>query len=792
MNGVYKIGDKVLNNWILVSQLGKGNCGTVFEAEREDFGITYKAAIKIISIPQSKSEITSLRSEGMTEEDISEYFMKFVHEIVQEVSIMARLKGNNNVVNYEDHEIVPHDQEIGWDIIIRMELLTPLKLKIKDEKLNRKEVIKLGIDLCNALTLCEENDIIHRDIKPENIFISENGNYKLGDFGFARTIDKTNGGMSKKGSYGYMAPEVYQDKAYGATVDIYSLGLVLYSLANNNRLPFLPDYPNEIRYSDRVESLTRRMNGEPFPVPCDNDSALMAVILKACSYDPEDRFETASAMKKELVKVITKKEKSGVPESEPDFAFNNITAKQVRTKKNQSEEKTGLTKKDNIRIPSGITFDATVSSSENEENFPEDKTISMLDARKNSARKIRKNRKRRKKLLFSLLTAGVVLTGIGLFLYFNIPNINKYNDAKSLFSAGDFEQARAYFSEIIDYKDSRLFIEKCDEGIVTSKYQKAISLFKSGELTEAQSIFEELNDYEDSEEMLRTIRLETIYSEGLSYYEEKNFSSALTCFEQLGEYRDSTGYIEKCKAGAQNQDYENAVHLFETGKYAEAANIFKLSPDLYDSSDYLELCNMLVKICAAEEGQVVSFGRYEQDNNSENGRDKIEWRILKKQNDSILLISKYCLECAVFNESENTNWANSSIREWLNNEFFNEAFSDLENSVILSTEIDNQNISTHAVDNGANTVDQVYLLTVQDAKTYFTTDLDRAAAPTAHALSNGIKAVNGRSSWWLRSMGSSNSVAAYTFLNGKIGEDGDIVNSRNMGVRPVIRIRISS
>ena len=82
--------------------------------------------------------------------------------------------------------------------------------------------------------------MIHRDIKPQNIFITSKGDYKLGDFGVARTMEKTMSGMSKKGTYNYMAPEVYHRVNTGLVSDQYSLGLVLYWLLNEKRMPFLP------------------------------------------------------------------------------------------------------------------------------------------------------------------------------------------------------------------------------------------------------------------------------------------------------------------------------------------------------------------------------------------------------------------------------------------------------------------------------------------------------------------------------------------------------------------------
>ena len=170
-----------------------------------------------------------------------------------------------NVVSCEDYEVIPHDNGMGWDILIRMELLTPLLEYAYDHPFSRRDIIQLGIDMCKALELCQRYNIIHRDIKPENIFVSDTGAFKLGDFGIARTAEKTMSGMSKKGTYSYMAPEVYRGGAYGFSVDTYSLGVVMYRLLNNNRLPFLPQPPEPITYSQRETALAKRMGGEQPP-----------------------------------------------------------------------------------------------------------------------------------------------------------------------------------------------------------------------------------------------------------------------------------------------------------------------------------------------------------------------------------------------------------------------------------------------------------------------------------------------------------------------------------------------
>lgn len=308
----YKKFEPIFNTWHITGLIGEGSYGKVFEIEREDFGTTYKAALKAITIPSSESEIKSVMADGMDDVSVRSYYENFVEDIVKEFVLMSKLKGNSNIVSYEDHMVIEHKNSIGWDILIRMELLTPLFDHIKTIDLKRKDVIKLGIDMCKALELCQKYNIIHRDIKPENIFISGNGDYKLGDFGIARTLEQTSGMLSKKGTQAYMAPEIYREEAYGSNVDIYSLGIVMYRLLNENRTPFLPAYPAPITHSDRESAIKKRISGAPLPVPKNADGRLAEIVLKACSYDPKERYFSPMEMREELEAILYNKEEGRI------------------------------------------------------------------------------------------------------------------------------------------------------------------------------------------------------------------------------------------------------------------------------------------------------------------------------------------------------------------------------------------------------------------------------------------------------------------------------------------------
>lgn len=292
------------DGWTIEECIGRGAFGEVYRISREEFGHTYQAALKVMHIPKDQAELDAVLNEGDSPEEAEEYFYSVVTSIVEEFVLMSKMKGHSNIVSYEDHSVEKKEEGIGWTIYIRMELLTPLYEHIRSHNLSRRDVVRLGIDLCKALQVCARYHVIHRDIKPENIFVNDMGIYKLGDFGIARELEKTSAGLSKKGTKSYMAPEVYHGRDYNETVDIYSVGLVLYRFLNDNRLPFLPNAPEKVTYSDREMAFARRFSGEELPEPVHADGMMAEVIHKACAYEPEMRYQTAAQMRADLERVL--------------------------------------------------------------------------------------------------------------------------------------------------------------------------------------------------------------------------------------------------------------------------------------------------------------------------------------------------------------------------------------------------------------------------------------------------------------------------------------------------------
>lgn len=294
--------EKIINHpwagWKIEKLIGHGSYGSVYEIRRNLLDSTEKAAMKVISIPRNSQEIDELRADGYDDGSITELYKDHLKGLIFEYSAMRKLKDCSNIVNCDDVHYVQHSDGIGWDVFIKMELLTPL-VQALPTKIPESTVVKIARDMCTALEVCKNNNIVHRDIKPQNIFVSEEGVYKLGDFGVAKVMEGTSCG-TKIGTFKYMAPEVYNNQEYGSAADIYSLGLVLYWLLNECRLPFLPIQPKTLTADQDMEARTRRLRGEKLPPPAHGSKELVKIVLKACAYEIKDRYSSAQEMREAL------------------------------------------------------------------------------------------------------------------------------------------------------------------------------------------------------------------------------------------------------------------------------------------------------------------------------------------------------------------------------------------------------------------------------------------------------------------------------------------------------------
>ena len=427
--------------WKIIEKIGEGSFGKVYKAQRTERGKSFYSAIKIINIPGSQSELNSVRSETGDDQSARQYFQNLVEECIQEISTMEYFRGNSYIVSVEDFKVMEYLDAIGWEISIRMEYLTSFMDYCAEKQLTEKEVIKLGMDLSKALEYCRKLKIIHRDIKPENIFVSRFGDFKLGDFGIARELERTMSGFSKKGTYSYMAPEMYKGEKYDSRVDIYSLGIVLYRLMNHNRLPFMSLEKQFITYRDKENALNKRVAGEQMGIPADAGEQFARIILKACAYDPAQRYQTPEELYGALDDL--KNGRAGRSQQLPNGVQKTGTGKT----KSYSATVQNSRAVQNVASDAGDVQKSTAQNTSSE-------TVAIRSAR---AVEARKRRRRKKQLLRRTLLAIVAGTAILLtaVIYYRVSTDNtqegqednpiailedkKYSTTKS--ESKDFSQA---------------------------------------------------------------------------------------------------------------------------------------------------------------------------------------------------------------------------------------------------------------------------------------------------------------------------------------------------------------
>lgn len=380
-------------SWEVEELIGQGSGSEVYRVYKEEWGKRYISTVKFLSLSIGKSDIREAQSIGIDTAEMPEYFKNLVGNIQNEIELMYRLRGNSNIVTYEDHKIYEKKGNSGWDVLIRMESLQPLPDFILERGLGRLEAAKLGVDICKALEACGREDIVHRDIKDSSIFVSAKGEFKLGCFNMAKELWE--GGRTALTALNplYMAPELYKEQQYDFSVDIYSLGIVMYKLLNRGRLPFLPLTSQPITVDDTERSIARRMAGEKLPLPVDAGDSLGAMILKACSYDKKNRYRSPYKFREKLehfIKAETKSKKYGNLLTEEAYTYASVSYKAAQTETVSQESEAA---KERAAV-------AEVAAA-----------VNMLD--------IANRRKRRK--LFSAIIIGV---GVAMLVYFFYLKVN--------------------------------------------------------------------------------------------------------------------------------------------------------------------------------------------------------------------------------------------------------------------------------------------------------------------------------------------------------------------------------
>ena len=239
--------------------------------------------------------------------------------------------------------------------------------------------------------------------------------------------------------------------------------------------------------------------------------------------------------------------------------------------------------------------------------------------------------------------------------------------------------------------------------------------------------------------------------------------------------------------------YSNAVKNVEEKNYEEAYLTFKSLRMFKDSKSQ---ASTLLKEHpeVAQVGDIITFGSYEQDNKTANGKEAIEWKVLEKdQNGKMLLISRYALDCRHYHsKNEKVTWETSDIRSWLNNDFYGTAFTKSERAKIKSTTLENRDNADYNTDGGNDTKDKVFLLSIDEAKAYLPSTVERVCIATKYAESQGsqLESLTRSCRWWLRSPGSTLYTASFVKVDGFILQLGTPVSVEKRSVRPAVWVEL--
>ena len=353
---------------------------------------------------------------------------------------------------------------------------------------------------------------------------------------------------------------------------------------------------------------------------------------------------------------------------------------------------------------------------------------------KEAAAEAARRAKKTKRMI--IVFSGIVLASILLAIIttkFIIPKV-QYNTAMKHIDSGNYEEAYAILNKLGN-----------NEAIDSNKYERAMALIDSG-------------DYE----------------------------AAYTLLEEIGN-----------NEAIDSNKYDRAIALIDSGDY-EPAYILLDGLNYKDSSDRLDSIKheyRKILFARAEIGSYVFFGTYEQDNNTTNGKEDVEWLVLAKEDNKVLLISRYGLDCQKYNiPPGNVTWETCSLRRWLNGTFLNAAFSEGERSIISSVRVSADKNPNHSTNPGNSTSDQVFILSITDANKYFSSDSGRQCRGTAFCYAQGAayKSDFGNCWWWLRSPGFRSDIAAYVDPDGSVHTTGDDVDTDDNAVRPALWINLGS
>ena len=367
---------------------------------------------------------------------------------------------------------------------------------------------------------------------------------------------------------------------------------------------------------------------------------------------------------------------------------------------------------------------------------------------------------------------------------------------------------------------------------LTGIYNRAVSVMNEAnsenEYKAAAEIFKTVPGFKDADSLVEKCldnaeicRKDALYNSARSQMTGniiRNYESAIRMLESISGWKDADEQIYVCQKKVEELKAKEEAERLEAERKAEEHRIAvekrkKKAKKVFIAiasvacvcAVFLILLKTVIipkqrinKIKTANVGDIIVFGAYEQDNNTSNGKEDIEWLVLAKEDNKILVISDKALDCKPYNQSRDyVTWETCSLRNWLNNDFINAAFTAEERAMIPTVTVSADMNPEYNTNPGNATKDKVFLLSIVEAEKYFTSDEARKCVPTEYAISNGASTSDsytkgGKATclWWLRSPGFDQFIAAYVNYFGPVLRYGRSVGNVSNSVRPAMWITI--
>jgi|GEM_PF-1214091 len=732
--------EPLFGTYKIEGQLGFGGFGEVYKVSKNELDIEIKKAVKIIHVLDEKN----------------------LEKIIREIKTVKQIGEHDNIVRIEDFTYKPGKR--GGDLLIMMELLTSLDSVIENNDLSVEEVIKLGIHTSRALEACETKAVIHRDVKPSNILKGENGVYKLGDFGIARSVEKNM--STHMGTKEFEAPEVYLYEPYDNRADIYSLGITLYYLLNGNKLPFEPD---EMAFTRRIA----RREKVPELIGEGISKALLDIVLKSCEYEPAIRYQKAREMREDLEKVWTYKK-------DKDYNFVQIVQEDKESDDEQKFEQPvtiqeEIGKYQNIiksnELPPWIRRERILEPPRMKSSL--DVAVEILQGKKRNVKFGRHNwqvldiHDNRALLLtediierrcYNTQLTDVTWEGCTLRQYLNEEFFRKFNSQ---------EQARII--EVSNVTNNNQWFGT-EGGNITKDKVFLLSI-------------EETVKYFGDSGQLKNKNSESKYWI-IDEYNNNRIKNLWWWLRSPGAYSDNTAYV----------NISGYIHMFgynvnrgEVGvRPALWLNLIVQEDKKSDNEQIKKSTGVATEIVQGKKRNV-QFGGY-------------NWRVLDVQGDRALLLTEDIIEKRCYNtELIGVTWEICTLRKYLNGKFFRK-FNGEERARIIEVNNVNKDNQWFGTKGGNNTKDKIFLLSIEETVKYFgdSGQLKNKNLESKYWIDDKYnndriaKYENEELWWWFRSLGHYSYLAASVERNGSLDMRGGTVDDGEVGVRPALWLNLKS